>query len=1018
MAERKKKRRRKSLWKRGVGTLEVGAQNALDILRLGRLGERRSAAFDVAHEERNYRLRHYHRTPGAPDDVRAPILLVPPLMLTAEIYDVAPEVSTVRMMSDRGIDAWVCDFGAPERQEGGLERTIDDHVRAVADAIDRVKAATGENVHVAGYSQGGMFAYQAAALRRSEGIASIVTFGSPVDIHRNIPALDDDLAARLIGGARQVLSLPIQHADRLPGVFSSIGFKLTSPKKELEQVVDFFSKLADRQALQRREDRRRFLAGEGFVAWPGPALRQFIDEFIVHNRMVSGGFVIDGQALTLADVTCPILVFVGLRDDIARAPSVRAIARAAPSADVFEVGLPAGHFGLVVGSVAGARTWPTVIEWLAWQGGSGPRPAALLEPDLAEDGAREVEDAAFDEPLDFDLFTDAVLGTATRAWKTAGRWASDVGTTLDSLRFQVPRVARLARIRPSARVSFGKALADQARRIPNRTFFLWRDRAFTYAEADRRVDAVTKGLIHCGVQRWQRVGLLMRGRPSLLSAATAINRLGAIVVLLPPDASEQEMQEMVELGRLDHLMCDPDHTRSARAAFAGPVLVLGGGGSDRTLGEGVVDMEAIDPDRIQLPRGFEANPGRAGELATVLFTRARAGGLRAAEITHRRWAFSAYGAAAGCTLTPKDTVYTTMPLHHPTGFLVSVGSALVSGSRLALATDFTPERFWSEVRRYGATVVFYAGDMCRVLVNAPSTPLERDSSLRLFAGSGMRKDVWRRVLERFTPAGVLEFYASTEGASILVNASGSKIGALGRPLPGSARLAVLAWDFGAGELVQRDGQYLRCGVGERGVLIAEVDATHPRYSLDGPLPSGAASHRVLRGVFAPNDAWFVTLDVVTCDEDGDHWFVDRVGAMVLTASGAVSTVEVEDRLYRVPAVASACVYGLPHANAEVPVASIVLRRGERLHSSALTRAFADVAPHARPVAVRVVERIALSDGFRPVKEPLRAAGIDGPGALSVHRWDAVTGAYRDDAASAPSSPPPSNVNASAHPPDA
>ena len=92
------------------------------------------------------------------------MLLVPPLMLAAEVYDVAPSTSAVTILHEHGVDPWVVDFGAPEREEGGLERTLDDHVLAVSDAVDRVRAATGMDVHLAGYSQGGMFCYQAAAL--------------------------------------------------------------------------------------------------------------------------------------------------------------------------------------------------------------------------------------------------------------------------------------------------------------------------------------------------------------------------------------------------------------------------------------------------------------------------------------------------------------------------------------------------------------------------------------------------------------------------------------------------------------------------------------------------------------------------------------------------------------------------------------------------------------------------------------------------------------------------------------
>ena len=101
-------------------------------------------------------------------------------MLSAEVYDVSPAASAVRILREHGADPWVVDFGSPEREEGGLERNLDDHVVAVSDAIERVRSRPrGRDVHLGGYSQGGMFCYQAAAYRRNEGVASVITFGSP-----------------------------------------------------------------------------------------------------------------------------------------------------------------------------------------------------------------------------------------------------------------------------------------------------------------------------------------------------------------------------------------------------------------------------------------------------------------------------------------------------------------------------------------------------------------------------------------------------------------------------------------------------------------------------------------------------------------------------------------------------------------------------------------------------------------------------------------------------------------------
>src|SRR5687768_3856014 len=144
--------RRRSTLRRLRRWVGQSTQNALEVARLGRLGPAYGAPFEVLDRDPVYRLRRYGTGQGA----GGPLLLIPPLMLTAEIYDVSPELSAVAALGRRGVDAWVCDFGAPEREEGGMSRTLDDHVKAVSRAIDRVRAVTGRDVHLAGYSQGGM----------------------------------------------------------------------------------------------------------------------------------------------------------------------------------------------------------------------------------------------------------------------------------------------------------------------------------------------------------------------------------------------------------------------------------------------------------------------------------------------------------------------------------------------------------------------------------------------------------------------------------------------------------------------------------------------------------------------------------------------------------------------------------------------------------------------------------------------------------------------------------------------
>jgi acyl-CoA synthetase (AMP-forming)/AMP-acid ligase II len=299
------------------------------------------------------------------------------------------------------------------------------------------------------------------------------------------------------------------------------------------------------------------------------------------------------------------------------------------------------------------------------------------------------------------------------------------------------------------------------------------------------------------------------------------------------------------------------------------------------------------------------------------------------------------------------------------------------------------------------TVVYYAGDMCRALVDAPETPGDAHNPVRLFAGSGMRNDVWKRLTERFRST-VLEFYATTEGSAVLANITGQKVGSLGKPLPGTSETALVSYDFGTRSMRWTGAQLVRCTVDEPGILIARVDTSHPLASTQSEDVASDA-RRIVRSAFEPDDAWFVTGDVLRIDSEGDYWFVDREVDMVRTAQGAVSTVHIEDVLYQLPEFAQAVAYGvrMPGESHEVAVVNVVVRAGYALNLDALAAHLAArLDAHARPRFLLRVGEIPLSAGYRPLKHELRChfllrltASAD-----EVYRYDAELAGYRSFAA--------------------
>jgi putative long chain acyl-CoA synthase len=396
-------------------------------------------------------------------------------------------------------------------------------------------------------------------------------------------------------------------------------------------------------------------------------------------------------------------------------------------------------------------------------------------------------------------------------------------------------------------------------------------------------------------------------------------------------------------------------------------------------------MERIEPDEVEVPAWYEPNPGRAGDLAFILVTGSEERTL-ANRITNGRWALSAFGTASSASLSRSDTVYSASPVYHPSALLMSVGGVVASGARLAVGSRFEPSIFWDEVRRYGATCVSYTWAMMDEIAQGPPNPGESHHPVRLFMGSGMPRGLWKRVTERFAPARVLEFYASTEGDAVLVNVTGRKAGCKGRPLPGSAEVRVAAYDpIDRGLILADNGYAIESAPTDPGMLLARVR----------PEAIGMGDG-VLRGVFEPGDAWLETGDLFVVDEDGDFWLVDHISTVIRAASGIVWSGPIQDALGDVDSIALAVAYGVRREDeTEVPCAAMTLHEGHELDVHEVERALADLGDAGIPAVIRVVDRIPLTTWYRPITGPLEQEGLPMPSTPpDSWYWDPRKGGYR------------------------
>ena len=283
----------------------------------------------------------------------------------------------------------------------------------------------------------------------------------------------------------------------------------------------------------------------------------------------------------------------------------------------------------------------------------------------------------------------------------------------------------------------------------------------------------------------------------------------------------------------------------------------------------------------------------------------------------------------------------------------------------------------------------YIGELCRYLVNAPPNPNETRHKLRLACGNGLRPDIWDEFKTRFRIPLILEFYAATEGNVMMFNFEG-KTGAVGR-LPWFLEhrfpTALVKFDVEAEQPERNaEGFCIPCGPNDVGEAIGKIvnDANKPGNRFEGYARREDTEKKILRHVFAPNDIWFRTGDLMRKDENGYFYFVDRIGDTFRWKGENVSTLEVAEAINAFPGIQDTNVYGVavPGREGRAGMAAIVC------HDCDLPALYlhlqTSLPDYARPVFVRVRKDLDMTATFKQRKVDLVKQGFD-PG--RDHRSD-------------------------------
>jgi fatty-acyl-CoA synthase len=541
-------------------------------------------------------------------------------------------------------------------------------------------------------------------------------------------------------------------------------------------------------------------------------------------------------------------------------------------------------------------------------------------------------------------------------------------------------IERTSRIEANPNRLFADLIEEWAERQPDHAALMSDRETLSYRELNDRINRYARWALAQGIGKGETVCLLLSGQPDYLAAWLGLGKIGAVAALINTKLVGPSLAHCIDVAKAGHVIVGQDLEpvfEEVRPHLKRTPRIWRHGDN-----KGEADLKTAVARFDAAP----LSPGERGDVtindrALLIYTSGTTGLPKAASISHRRilnWG----GWFAGLTnASPADRLFNCLPLFHSVGGVVAPCSMLAAGASVVLSDKFSATAFWLDVVRWDCTLFQYIGELCRYLLKAPVSDLEKQHRLRLACGNGLRGDIWEDFQARFSIPQILEFYAATEGNFSLYNVEG-KPGAIGRIPP------LLAHRFPAAIVRidpetstprrNADGVCIPCDVGEAGEAVGRIGtADDAGGRFEGYTSAADTEKKILRNVFAKGDAWFRTGDLMKIDDGGFFHFVDRLGDTFRWKGENVATSEVNEAILECPGVIDATTYG-------VQVAGTDGRAGMAAVVTDASFDFAEFRDHlarrlpayACPVFVRLSAALDSTETFKQKKQDLIRSGFD------------------------------------------
>ena len=531
--------------------------------------------------------------------------------------------------------------------------------------------------------------------------------------------------------------------------------------------------------------------------------------------------------------------------------------------------------------------------------------------------------------------------------------------------------------------TIGQHLARTVARHGSRPGLIVREQgiAWSWAEMSAHVDAFAAGLLALGLQPGDRVGIWSPNNAQWTITQFATARAGLILVNINPAYRLAEVEYAINLVGCRALVtatrfktsdyaamlldlapelatCRPGALRSRTLPSLELVIQIGGESLAGALPFDAVAGLANDASRSLLTSLHDTL--QCDDPINIQFTSGTTGAPKGATLTHHNILNNGFFTARSMQLTEQDRLCIPVPLYHCFGMVMGNLGCLTTGAAMVYPGEgFDPLAVLQTVAEQRCTGLYGVPTMFIAEMDHPEFAGFDLSSLRtgIMAGSPCPIEVMRRVISGMHLRDITIAYGMTETSPVsfqttLEDSLERRVATVGRVHP---HLEVKIIDA-EGRVVPRGTRGELCTRGYSVMRGYWNDAERTAQAVD---PAG----------------WMHTGDLAIIDEDGYGSIVGRIKDMVIRGGENIYPREVEEFLYRHPAIADVQVFGVPDDRFGEELCAWVKLRDNHVITSADIQDFCrgQIAHYKVPRHIRFVDSFPMTVTGKMQKFLMRAA---------------------------------------------